>query len=49
VQTFVDAPRDVTIDEQLLGGTSTLKKPGAFQQPSLFNFQKAESAVVLSR
>lgn len=40
VQTFTEGSKDVTIDEQLSGGTSSLKKPSAFQQASLFNFQK---------
>jgi WD40 repeat protein len=40
VQTFAAGSKDVRIDEQLSGGTSTLKKPASFQQPSLFNFQK---------
>jgi len=48
VQTFDEGPKDVRIDEQLSGGTSTLKRPSAFQQPSLFNFQKHQSAIILS-
>jgi hypothetical protein len=41
VQTFTDGSKDVTtVDEQLSDGTSSLKKPNTFQQPSLFNFQR---------
>jgi hypothetical protein len=47
VQTFQQGSKDVTIDEQLSGGTSTLHKPDAFQQPSFINFQKSNQGIVL--
>ena len=47
VQTFAEGSKDVVIDQQLSGGTSTLKKPSAFQQPSLFSFQKNKQDLAL--
>jgi len=47
VQTFTEGSKDVTVDVQLSGGTSTLKRPNAFQQPTLFNFQKRQSTICL--
>jgi len=47
IQTFMEGSKAVSVDEQLSGGTSSLKKPNAFQQPSYFNFQKHESGVLL--
>ncbi len=49
VQTFPKASRNVKIDEQFFGGASSLKKPKAFQQPSLFDFKKTNSKIVLQR
>ena len=39
--------KDTDIDVELSGGTSSLNKPSAFQQPSLFNFSKQQSSVRL--
>jgi hypothetical protein len=49
VQKFTAHSKDTSIDEELSGGTSSLKKPNAFQQPSFFNFRKRRSAIVLSK
>ena len=47
VETFAQGPKDVYIDADLSGENSSLKKPSAFQQPSLFNFQKNKQDVQL--
>jgi WD40 repeat protein len=47
VQKFTAHTKDTSIDEELSGGTSSLKKPNAFQQPSFFNFQKRQSLITL--
>ncbi len=49
VQKFTAHSKDTNIDEELSGGTSSLKKPSAFQQPSLFNFQKQSADIVLGK
>jgi uncharacterized caspase-like protein len=41
--------RDTRVDELLDGGTSSLRKPNAFQQPTLFDFRRAPSQVLLRR
>jgi hypothetical protein len=48
VQVFEGAPKGVEVHEEAASGTNTLKKPRVFQQPSLFDFQKRQSAVDLS-
>ncbi len=47
VQKFTAHSKDTNIDEELSGGTSSLKKPSAFQQPSFFNFNKSDSGIAL--
>jgi hypothetical protein len=45
VQKFTATSKDTNIDVELSGGASSLNKPSAFQQPSLFNFRKQESEI----
>jgi hypothetical protein len=40
--------KDTSIDEELSGGTSSLKKPNAFQQPSFFNFRKGQAQITFA-
>src|SRR5579872_2003518 len=47
VQTFAEGSKDVSVNEHLSGGTSSIRKAGAFQQPSLFNFQKSKNELIL--
>ena len=47
VRKFAATSKDTDIDVEVSGGTSSLNKPNAFQQPSLFNFNKHQSAVRL--
>jgi hypothetical protein len=47
VQKFTATSKDTNIDVELSGGSSTLKKPETFQQPSLFNFNKRRLTVLL--
>jgi WD40 repeat protein len=47
VTRITDHSKDVTVDVELSGGASTLNKPSAFQQPSLFNFQRHPTGVLL--
>jgi uncharacterized caspase-like protein len=47
VQKFTVHSKDTNIDVELSDGTSSLKRPNAFQQPSFFNFQKAGRQIAL--
>jgi hypothetical protein len=49
VQKFTPTSKDTSIDVELSDGTSSLKKPSSFQQPSLFNFQKKATGVLLAK
>ena len=49
VQKFTATSKDTNIDIELSGGSSSLKKPNAFQQPSLFNFQKHRTDILLEK
>jgi hypothetical protein len=49
VQKFTATSKDTRIDEELSGGSSSLKKPHAFQQPSFFNFQKKTTGIRLEK
>ena len=47
VQTFAEGSKDVAIDAQLSDGASTLKKPSAFQQPTLFSFRVLTDSITI--
>ena len=49
IQKFTATSKDTGIDVELSGGTSTLKKPNAFQQPSFFNFQRKATGIFLEK
>jgi hypothetical protein len=49
VQTFTPTSKDTSIDVELSGGASSLNKPNAFEQPSLFNFNKHQREVILEQ
>jgi hypothetical protein len=48
VQKLTAHSKDTSIDEELSGGTSSLKKPNAFQQPSFFNFRKGQAQITFA-
>ena len=49
IQKFTATSKDTDIDMQLSGGSSSLTKPNAFQQPSLFSFQKKRRVLCLHK
>jgi uncharacterized caspase-like protein len=49
VQKFGADSKETNIDVQLSGGTSSLSKPNAFQQPSFFNFRKQTESILLAQ
>jgi WD40 repeat protein len=47
VQNFGATKKETVVDEKLSNGSSSLRKPNTFQQPSFFNFQKHQLPIVL--
>jgi hypothetical protein len=47
VQSFGATKKETVVDEKLSNGSSSLRKPNTFQQPSFFNFRKPDSNVTL--
>ena len=49
IQTFPTASRSTSIDEDLSGGLSPIRKPGVFQQPTFFNFNKQAADINMAQ